>query len=100
MQNTSYEIHSSLYFFFQADDGIRPPLVTGVQTCALPIYSVSGTACRCQRFSSPNCWRNLPTSSRIRPGSPVQYAYPSSTLTSPFSRLTKIFVDEYWSSAD
>src|SRR5438105_13431115 len=24
-------------FFFQAEDGIRPPLVTGVQTCALPI---------------------------------------------------------------
>src|SRR6266536_2188637 len=26
-----------LFFFFQADDGIRDPLVTGVQTCALPI---------------------------------------------------------------
>src|SRR5438105_13893463 len=24
-------------FFFQAKDGIRDPLVTGVQTCALPI---------------------------------------------------------------
>src|SRR5438105_105370 len=24
-------------FFFQAEDGIRFPLVTGVQTCALPI---------------------------------------------------------------
>src|SRR6266536_4082309 len=24
-------------FFFQAEDGIRYPLVTGVQTCALPI---------------------------------------------------------------
>src|SRR5687767_7417430 len=26
-----------LYFFFQAEDGIRDKLVTGVQTCALPI---------------------------------------------------------------
>src|SRR5207247_6836749 len=26
------------YFFFQAEDGIRDPLVTGVQTCALPIF--------------------------------------------------------------
>src|SRR5438105_13906988 len=26
------------FFFFQAEDGIRDPLVTGVQTCALPIY--------------------------------------------------------------
>src|SRR5258708_21617868 len=29
-------IHSSS-FFFQAEDGIRDDLVTGVQTCALPI---------------------------------------------------------------
>src|SRR5207247_6269719 len=27
------------YFFFQAEDGIRDPLVTGVQTCALPILN-------------------------------------------------------------
>src|SRR5256885_11674041 len=26
------------YFFFQAEDGIRDYKVTGVQTCALPIY--------------------------------------------------------------
>src|SRR5256885_7585174 len=27
------------YFFFQAEDGIRDYKVTGVQTCALPIYA-------------------------------------------------------------
>src|SRR5256885_13271360 len=27
-----------LYFFFQAEDGIRDYKVTGVQTCALPIF--------------------------------------------------------------
>src|SRR5258708_26567545 len=27
-------------FFFQAEDGIRDDLVTGVQTCALPIYNL------------------------------------------------------------
>src|SRR5260370_8579331 len=26
------------FFFFQAEDGIRDSSVTGVQTCALPIY--------------------------------------------------------------
>src|SRR5258708_13970800 len=26
-----------MFFFFQAEDGIRDDLVTGVQTCALPI---------------------------------------------------------------
>src|SRR2546429_3483843 len=28
------------FFFFQAEDGIRDVAVTGVQTCALPIYGV------------------------------------------------------------
>src|SRR5947208_11477043 len=27
-----------VFFFFQAEDGIRDDLVTGVQTCALPIF--------------------------------------------------------------
>src|SRR5262249_58440946 len=30
-----------LFFFFQAEDGIRDWSVTGVQTCALPIYELS-----------------------------------------------------------
>src|SRR5207253_5400849 len=28
-----------VFFFFQAEDGIRDGHVTGVQTCALPIYA-------------------------------------------------------------
>src|SRR5439155_21170001 len=28
------------FFFFQAEDGIRDGHVTGVQTCALPIYAI------------------------------------------------------------
>src|SRR5438105_6286744 len=32
------------YFFFQAEDGIRDPLVTGVQTCALPILGLATLA--------------------------------------------------------
>src|SRR3989441_19741 len=51
---------SSLFFFFQAEDGIRDKLVTGVQTCALPI--------------SPPLWRRAssrtsrpPAGARCRP---------------------------------
>src|SRR5258708_17492800 len=33
-----------VFFFFQAEDGIRDDLVTGVQTCALPIFIA---ACGC-----------------------------------------------------
>src|SRR5690606_9824772 len=31
------------FFFFQAEDGIRDFHVTGVQTCALPIYAISSS---------------------------------------------------------
>src|SRR3989441_7083979 len=30
-------MYHTFFFFFQAEDGIRDKLVTGVQTCALPI---------------------------------------------------------------
>src|SRR5205085_3278890 len=36
----------STSFFFQAEDGIRDLTVTGVQTCALPIYRPSLSRCR------------------------------------------------------
>src|SRR5947208_12882699 len=38
--------YGGLYFFFQADDGIRDDLVTGVQTCALPISTGPGSMAR------------------------------------------------------
>src|SRR5258708_39718414 len=34
----NYKVYICLFFFFQAEDGIRDDLVTGVQTCALPIW--------------------------------------------------------------
>src|SRR2546430_3023270 len=34
---------SVMFFFFQAEDGIRDWTVTGVQTCALPIFVERGT---------------------------------------------------------
>ena len=40
-------------FFFQAEDGIRDRLVTGVQTCALPIFY--------DHEGDPNEMRNLAT---------------------------------------
>ena len=35
-----------LFFFFQAEDGIRDVAVTGVQTCALPILNGSAQIVR------------------------------------------------------
>src|SRR5258708_27302792 len=42
----SLTIFSSVFFFFQAEDGIRDDLVTGVQTCALPILTIETDAKR------------------------------------------------------
>src|SRR2546425_8127968 len=44
-----HRLHSSCFFFFQAEDGIRDKLVTGVQTCALPI---SNRVASCKRAST------------------------------------------------
>src|SRR3989449_7487195 len=40
---TVYTSRDLFFFFFQAEDGIRDVAVTGVQTCALPIYKVRAT---------------------------------------------------------
>src|SRR3989441_1847276 len=40
-----------VFFFFQAEDGIRDKLVTGVQTCALPICLAFPAPCTQGRLS-------------------------------------------------
>src|SRR2546430_3814041 len=35
-------LYGFVFFFFQAEDGIRDLTVTGVQTCALPIFAPVG----------------------------------------------------------
>src|SRR5258708_29858054 len=46
--NTMKNITHTRSFFFQAEEGIRDDLVTGVQTCALPI-------CVSARAMAPRC---------------------------------------------
>src|SRR5438105_13948610 len=43
------------YFFFQAEDGIRDPLVTGVQTCALPIWTAGALPGKYTQTHIPAC---------------------------------------------
>src|SRR5690349_23738264 len=45
-----------MYFFFQAEDGIRDLYVTGVQTCALPICPASR---RRSTSSRPVSWKEF-----------------------------------------
>src|ERR671923_2830873 len=48
----------SSFFFFQAEDGIRDDLVTGVQTCALPILAL--------RLASYFGWRYIDSGAMYR----------------------------------
>src|SRR5437762_9194400 len=63
-----------IIFFFQAEDGIRDTSVTGVQTCALPIWSrATGTAARtAAEISARRRIHRAPgrTSARIAPHLP------------------------------
>src|SRR3712207_9572625 len=69
-----------MFFFFQAEDGIRDIGVTGVQTCALPIYCRGGGCCR--RAPHPSQWSHraqltrsdavgVPSRRACRHGAPV-----------------------------
>src|SRR6266536_896350 len=59
------------FFFFRAEDGIRYPLVTGVQTCALPIsrtWSRSTAATRpMQACGLPTFSENAASGAGCRP---------------------------------
>src|SRR5437879_12311197 len=46
-----------VFFFFQAEDGIRDTSVTGVQTCALPISRADRGRPRSSRRSAPRSAR-------------------------------------------
>src|ERR1039457_3250183 len=47
-------LYTPCFFFFQAEDGIRDYKVTGVQTCALPIYSERASGPRKHAVSAPD----------------------------------------------
>src|SRR2546427_12130578 len=74
------------FFFFQAEDGIRDLTVTGVQTCALPIYPAHaarrqlrpGVLPRLAQEKNPRRNRARPRRipARILPPAPPQSAQP------------------------
>src|SRR5205823_10516016 len=69
------------FFFFQAEDGIRDKLVTGVQTCALPISAAQTPSAdvRCRR--STLIARLTPRSIPASPASSLRGATPRPSTT-------------------
>src|SRR6266496_5463117 len=61
----SCALNCLVFFFFQAEDGIRDLYVTGVQTCALPIL-----ACRAWPPPASPSWSAPTAPSASRPPSP------------------------------
>src|ERR1017187_10829514 len=57
-----------VWFFFQAEDGIRDTSVTGVQTCALPIWSMASPLAESQMGRSPLDPVTVPRSEERRVG--------------------------------
>src|SRR5256886_12466839 len=49
-------VNSNFFFFFQAEDGIRDLTVTGVQTCALPIFA----------YAAPSAFQKAPDFAKCR----------------------------------
>src|SRR5207249_5956474 len=67
-----------VFFFFQAEDGIRDRNVTGVQTCALPISSWSS--------SGPHSSKGSRTSRSSVDGSRAPHPWPSSTAPAAWAK--------------
>src|SRR5438093_10114094 len=71
---------SLLRFFFQAEDGIRDWSVTGVQTCALPIFALAQIA---PKLGDPdsNLKRHLDLVRRARSKGADLVVFPELSLT-------------------
>src|SRR2546426_7014133 len=87
------------FFFFQAEDGIRDYKVTGVQTCALPIYARQKleelkNRCYCDATAFPaSTGTDAPEAGVTRSWTVTQ----AGATTAP-NRLSQITVTVTWTS--
>src|SRR5229473_255759 len=73
------------FFFFQAEDGIRDKLVTGVQTCALPILDIPAAAITVHRLTDGH-------SDRVRLFAGGAARTPDTQATRMIARLARLEV--------
>src|SRR5207245_4847233 len=81
------------HFFFQAEDGIRDATVTGVQTCALPIFQAP---CRLQRADGRRkyfCKSGSSSSSCVAGSGSVTYSSKSALIPVNPLRVTPTMVN-------
>src|SRR5699024_3107419 len=88
----------SQIFFFQAEDGIRDRNVTGVQTCALPIFSSATKAAAtaiatasARRNRGHSSARNAAAAAASRPHAPGSAMYWPASAPSRENRFQKTY---------
>src|SRR5437879_10055936 len=90
-----YYCSNFFFFFFQAEDGIRDTSVTGVQTCALPIWMRSPRIASCANALTAGqrirlCWSTLMSvaparAPTIEPLPPKIFTPPTTTAATTWS---------------
>src|SRR6185437_13582448 len=94
------EYYKFFFFFFQAEDGIRDKLVTGVQTCALPIWPTTTPAAA----NAPSMPIVMPRTIRFCPANfqPSQIDFATDGTEIPSSPLRRLgsSCSEYTVSAE
>src|SRR5206468_9845895 len=77
-----------VFFFFQAEDGIRDLIVTGVQTCALPIYHAAGVQPQ-RRVVGRRMYGGMQTHMplRLNTGGVIPVIFASSVLAFPLTLM-------------
>src|SRR5205823_8049020 len=73
-------------FFFQAEDGIRDKLVTGVQTCALPISPFLAHQALHARILRSREATIAPRASPPSIGAPLRFEPPIASIGTPVAR--------------
>src|SRR5690554_7253878 len=81
------------FFFFQAEDGIRDADVTGVQTCALPIWPSTDTTPDCTACSSR---RTRPTGRNTQQMSNAMKLTMPRFDAAPVLVVGDVMLDRYW----
>src|SRR5256885_7753124 len=90
-QGVEDEYMGVVFFFFQAEDGIRDYKVTGVQTCALPISTLNafGAGPDAGNVVEIRSWTSRITEQRKR-GIAIPKLYPSFWRAAWLARCAKI----------
>src|SRR5438309_4350806 len=90
----SRSLRRTFFFFFQAEDGIRDGTVTGVQTCALPIFPHGRRLPRsiaCRRSARPSGGPLGPTTLPVGGWSNAEDAPRESPRRTPRRPVPRVF---------